>query len=162
MSYEQELRVHAYALMCNDNFSLKEALAMACKDQELKGRYFITPLALERPSGPSRGVSCPFQDTSMAPYNPPPKAQKNGRNGSKGGGGGAKGGKAGGKSGGKSSGKAGGKGKKNRGCARATPDGKGICFGFNAGSCNAPDCKFAHVCGVCFKAGVNMHNCSCN
>ena len=87
LSYEQELRVHAYSLMCNENFSLKDALTAACKDQELKGRYFITPLALERPSGPSRGVNRPLQDTAMAPYNPPPKAQKN-KNGGKGGGGG--------------------------------------------------------------------------
>ena len=95
----------------------------------------------------------------MAPYNPPPKAQKN-KNGGKGGGGGAKGGKNGGKSGGKGGGKKSkGKGKT---CARTTPSGQGVCFNFNNHSCNKPNCTFAHVCGVCFKENVSMQNCSCN
>ena len=101
-----------------------------------------------------------MQDTGMSPYNPPPKAQKNGGNGAKGGGGGAKGGKNGGKAGGKGGVKK-NKGK-GKGCARTTPDGKGVCYSFNSQGCNTPDCRFAHVCGVCFKAGVDMHSCSCN
>ena len=47
------------------------------------------------------------------------------------------------------------------GCKKVTADGKAICFRFNnpKEGCKKTNCKFAHVCGRCFKAGVPMHKC---
>ena len=54
-----------------------------------------------------------------------------------------------------------GKGKSTGGCARATPDGKNICFAFNdASGCNKTGCKFLHACGVCFAKGKTMQTCT--
>lgn len=45
-------------------------------------------------------------------------------------------------------------------CAPKTPEGKGICFAFNAKrGCKNKACRFVHVCGKCFKVNVPMHEC---
>ena len=47
------------------------------------------------------------------------------------------------------------------GCADTTPDGKKVCYPFNkrGAGCTRKGCPFAHVCGICFKAGVPMYQC---
>ena len=37
-------------------------------------------------------------------------------------------------------------------CARTSPDGKSICYGYNdpVNKCKNQNCSFAHVCGICF------------
>ena len=169
LSYEHELRVEAYSLMCNEHYTLKAAFASVVKDLDLKGRYLITPLALEKP--PPRGVSRPHDlsqsyapeayDSRAASSGPPNKKKKgNHKGGGKGGGKGKKGG--GGKGGGKKGGSRNGGMKGNNGCASKTPKGDSICYNFNSHrGCEDHECTFAHVCGKCFKHGVSMQDCKC-
>ena len=49
------------------------------------------------------------------------------------------------------------------GCVVQAPDGRHICFEFNTPGrfCNfGPACRFAHVCGRCFKKDVPMFSCN--
>ena len=65
-----------------------------------------------------------------------------------------------------------GKGSKGKGskgskggkvCAKTTPDGKlHVCFDYNDGTCSRRNCRFAHVCGICFKEGSPMWDCDHN
>ena len=52
----------------------------------------------------------------------------------------------------------------NSGCANRTPNDEPICFKFNNAQekCFNKSCKFAQVCGKCFKKGVPMYECSHN
>ena len=57
-----------------------------------------------------------------------------------------------------------GKGKSGKAsCAPKTPGpgSKPICYAFNnaAERCSKPNCRFEHVCGVCFKEGRPMFEC---
>ena len=67
-------------------------------------------------------------------------------------------------------GKGKGKGKKGKGkgkntpppgCAQRTDKNKLVCWDFNKPTgCPVPNCKFEHVCGVCFAPNKPMHECS--
>ena len=142
-----------------DGMTLEAALRKAWGDTTVKDRYFLTPLKLEM------ATRRPPSDRTHD--GPPPKRQKTNQfNSGAGKGGGNKGG-----NGGKGKGGKGGKNGKNKGqkqqpapagCARTTPGGKAICYGFNRqnAGCTRANCPFVHVCGVCFKEGVPMYSCS--
>ena len=145
LSYEHELRSHAYSLVCNEGRSLKEALNLAMRDSVIKDRFFVTPLALEsmKRTATHSGLSAEPQQTKW-PNNP-----QNG--GGKGKGDKSKKGKDKGK----------GKAQPPANCSAKTPGGKNVCFRFNTREgCRARVCRFEHVCGVCFKENTPMHNCN--
>ena len=60
-----------------------------------------------------------------------------------------------------------GKGKGKKGfqgegkCAAKTPQGDMICYAFNSRGkgCSLKDCRFKHVCGICFQPGHGIYNC---
>ncbi|CAE7884664.1 HCBT2, partial [Symbiodinium necroappetens] len=127
LSYEHAIRKHAYKLMATDGRSFGDALAKAYKEATVKERHFTTPLALHA-KRPNPSVPPP----PLNPYQRDPKKGK---------------GKL-------------GKGKDKQptkfgtlaGTSSRTPDGKPICYRFNAkGGCKKGDkCHFAHVCLHCF------------
>ncbi|OLQ03582.1 Anthranilate N-benzoyltransferase protein 2 [Symbiodinium microadriaticum] len=127
LSYEHAIRKHAYKLMATDGRSFGDALARAYKEATVKERHFTTPLALHA-KRPSPTVPPP----PLNPYQRDPKKGK---------------GKL-------------GKGKDKQptkfgtlaGTSNRTPDGKPICYRFNAkGGCKkGAKCHFAHVCLHCF------------
>jgi hypothetical protein len=51
---------------------------------------------------------------------------------------------------------------KAKGCSLSTPEGKPLCFAFNAGGCTANPCRFLHACGKCYKMGTPMSSCGCH
>ena len=123
LSYEHAIRKHAYKVMATAGYSFGAALTHAYKEPSVKERNFTTPLALhaKRP-----------QPWTANTEQPP---AKKGRKGAKGN----------------------GKGKDNKGAKKLkegsdrTPDGKPICFRYNAKGCkNGAKCHFAHVCMLCF------------
>ena len=149
LSYEHEIRSHAYNLVCNTGVSLKAALRTSWNDEIVKGRYFITPLALQ----PAKRQ----YESAPGPQQPWPKVQR--QEPSKGKGRSVKTQKYGDKGKGKGKSKSKGKGY----CKAETPDGKRICFGFNGAGCSdAKSCRHAHVCGVCLKSNVPMSKCDHN
>ena len=141
LAYDQAVRSKAIQLV-RKGAAFKDALKTAWEDAVVKERNFTTPLCLEsvqkRP-WPGAGSS-----DWTAP--PPPKFPK-------------------GK--GKGKGKDKGKGPKGSslhaaaGGVNKTPDGRNVCFRFNqeGGGCKTK-CRFAHVCGVCFKKDVPMFRCN--
>ena len=138
LSYEHEIRSHAYSMVCNEGMALESALRKAWQDEVIKGRYFVTPLAL--------------QPTKRPYFQPPPVPQAKFHRPEKA--------KGKGKGRGKTKGKA--KASAPANCAAMTPDGKRICYDFNGGGCSrgTKDCRFEHVCGICFKAGTPMGQCA--
>ena len=135
LSYEHEIRSHAYSLVCNEGMSLDVALKLAWEDEIIKGRYFVTPLMLQ----PVRRSYDQPSGGSQAKF---PRQEKN-------------------KGKGKGKNKVKGKGKSSpSNCAGLTPDGKKICLDFNGSGCNkGAECRFNHVCRVCFRKGTPMGQC---
>ncbi|CAE7384788.1 unnamed protein product [Symbiodinium microadriaticum] len=127
LAMSMAIRKHAYKLMATDGRSFGDALAKAYKEATVKERHFTTPLALHA-KRPNPSVPPP----PLNPYQRDPKKGK---------------GKL-------------GKGKDKQptkfgtlaGTSNRTPDGKPICYRFNAkGGCKKGDkCHFAHVCLRCF------------
>ena len=123
LSYEHAIRKHAYKVMATAGYSFGAALTHAYKEPSVKERNFTTPLALhaKRP-----------QPWTANTEQPP---TKKGRKGAKGNG----------------KGKDGKGAKKLKEGSDRTPDGKPICFRYNAKGCkNGAKCHFAHVCMLCF------------
>ena len=152
LSYEHEIRSHAYEEAIKGT-PLASALRMAWKDETIKGRYFATPLALQH----TKRLLDP------AARLPPPKFQRQGSAAAHAAQDWARP-DAGGAPRGKGRGKGKAKGKPRAGappnCASQTPEGKKICYDFNGSGCDRGDkCRFAHVCGVCFKKGKPMGSC---
>ena len=146
LSYEHEIRVTACKHVMKGQ-TLEHGLRTAWADPVVKERYFSTPLGLVMQG---RARKAEEQDLGGQPW----KFQKGpGKGNAKG----DKGGRP----------KGGGKGKGDKGghfdCAPSTPGpgGRKICFAFNKGTCTKKGhkCKFAHVCGICFKEGVPMFKC---
>ena len=137
LSYEHEVRAQAYSLVCNKGYPLDAALREAWKDTVVKDRYFVTPLALQ-PKRALEGDRFPNAPAKFQKYESKKKP--------------------------KIKGKGKGKGSKPPGnCASETPDGKKICFDFNAAGkkcARGEKCRFAHVCGICFRKGAPMGRCS--
>ena len=125
LSYEHAIRKHAYKVMATAGYSFGAALLHAYKEPSVKERNFTTPLALhaKRPQ--------PWLANSEQP---PLKKSYKGK--------GAKG------SGKHKDDKA---AKKLKEGSDRTPDGKPICFRYNAKGCKkGAKCHFAHVCMLCF------------
>ena len=135
-STEYKLRKEAFKQVVRGQASLKEALEAVVKDTELKESFFVTPLTLSSGEQPTK-----FQRTSgkgnpglgsnqHAGYNPKGKNSK-GKNNRKG------------------KGKSGFKG--DTALVSQTPDGRDICYAFNAQGC-AGKCGRVHCCRVkgCF------------
>ena len=123
LSYEHAIRKHAYKVMATAGYSFGAALLHAYKEPSVKERNFTTPLALhaKRPQPWNANVDLP--------------PTKKGRKGAKGN----------------------GKGKDDKGAKKLkegsdrTPDGKPICFLYNAKGCKkGAKCHFAHMCMLCF------------
>ena len=133
LQYEHEIRIHAYFLMDQKAMSLDIALRQAWTDETVRGRYFITPLALEH----RRAPPAPFFEGIPRPTKVSKKEKKM-----------------------MNMGKGKGKGKAPD-CAASTPDGANICFAFNSktSECRKKNCPFEHVCGKCFRKGTPMYKC---
>ena len=151
IQYEYAIRKRAYAWMNEEGVPFNEALKRACLDPLTKDRNFTTPLAISAATG-SKKVEIGYGTKRSATDLDKPKYEEN--SSSKGGGKGKGKGKNKGK---KLKGGGGGKGGGNltvpSGCARATPDGRAICYGYNdfGVRCRNPKCSFLHVCGICFQ-----------
>jgi hypothetical protein len=138
IAYEHAIRKRACQAVNNgETRTLGAALSDAWKDAVTKDRHFTTPLALMRPErqAPGPPKDTPWREDNRGAWKPNLKNEWK------------KKGKGAGK---KGSGEKGGKkgGGKNR-----TPDGQSICFRFNdkkAAKCNEADCRFLHVCNICF------------
>ena len=142
LSYELKLRTEAFKLVVDEGHRLCDALQSVTQDASLKETYFSTPLALHTASsgqpfkyrkGGSKGKGKLGQG-GQADVPPPPNApagwQRPGKKGK------------------------GSKGKHNGlPLVSATPDGRQICFAYNAQGCTNPSCPRVHVCRVqgCFK-----------
>ena len=138
LGYEQEVRRKAVRFL-QQGLDLEKAFPDAWNDGTVKNQYFLTPLQLSSFRRPAQDA---FDDA-------PRKKPRNEKGDSKGDG--------------KGKGKGKGKGRLPATCNRVTPDGRQICYGFNIGKnkCKAGSrCKFSHVCGVCYKEGVPMYDCS--
>jgi len=154
LHYEHEVRKQAMRLM-TEGVALKDALVQAWEDPVVRDRSFTAPLAMSRvrsapPPGEWSGEGGAFKKPRR--QNRPKTADKGeGKGGGKGQGGKGKKGK-------------GGKEGSSTGAARTTPSGKNVCFAFNnrAEKCTKKDCRFEHVCGVCFRKGVPMYECNHN
>jgi hypothetical protein len=147
LGYELACRQKAFELVREDGHTLKSALVAVTRDTELKELYFTTPIAIGSRSGATSSTS----GIPAIPNVPNPAGNRKKRKlelylakqaataAAKG----TKGGKGKGK----------GKGKEDKSnLASSTPDGRQICFAYNAGGC-AGSCGRVHVCRIkgCFK-----------
>ena len=154
LQYEFNLRKRAYREMCEDGTPFATALRNAWDDVLTRNRFFITPLAIASSSGAksiemTSHTSTPVHKRSAADLSGQTGQRTTGQQGGRGRGKGGKG------KGGKRF-KGGGKGLEvPKGCARTTPDGRFICYGYNDFNtrCRNPQCAFfsGHVCGICFQ-----------
>ena len=144
LEYEQEIRREMVRKM-QDGKEIAVALRESWNDPLVKDRHLIT--ALQKRSLKSKQQQQHWNDWDGE--KPLTKRQRREK--------------------GKGKGKDAKKGKNERvtsfkelsGCADTTPDGKKVCYPFNkrGPGCNRKGCPFAHVCGICFKAGVPMYKC---
>ena len=149
LRYEMAIRKKAYNIMYDTGTPFATALEEAWKDTLTKDRAFITPLAISAATGSKQVEIATNNLKRPADFDRPNDYEGGGR---------GRGGKKGrGKGKGKSKGRGGKGGSKGlqipSGCARATPDGHLICYGYNdpATRCRNPKCSFAHLCGICFQ-----------
>ena len=150
LQYEYNIRKKAYQDMTELGTSFAVSLKDAWHDVFVRNRYFITPLAISSSSG-SKAVEISSSQSSGAKRPANDGETGNDRGNRKAGRGRGKGKSKGGKRlkpGGKSL-------EVPKGCARTTPDGRFICYGYNDFSirCRNPQCQFiqGHVCGICFQ-----------
>ena len=138
LSYELKLRTEAFKLVVEDGQRLCDALQSVMQDASLKETYFSMPLALHAASiqqpfkyrkGGNKGKGKGGHADVPPPPGIPPGFQRPEKKGK-------------------------GKGKlKGLTLVSTTPDGRQICFAFNAQGCTNPSCPRVHVCRVqgCFK-----------
>ena len=142
LSYEQEMRAEALK-MVRKGKTLKEALRAVVVDPIVKERFFSTPLAQEAVHGTKRAAPPPQADDSMSRRRTT-KVKK---------------GKGSGK--GKNGPRAGGHAKAGKhGCPATSPDGRPLCFAFNAPKgCKVANCRFLHACGRCNSTRHGLTTC---
>ena len=131
LAFEYKLRAEAMRMVVEDGETIAGALEKVTKDPSLKETYFTTPLALhaaEQPSKYRKGGG------KLKGIPPPPTPFKGGGN--------------------KTNGKGRSKGKQfgSHKLVAMTPDGKQICFAYNAQGCKDKACTRVHCCRVagCF------------
>ena len=137
--YELQVRKKAWSLVQNTGCTFEAALRAAWKDPVVKERFLTTPVALSASSAPKQRNT--EGDNAGGGGKGTGRRTKVKKNQGKGKGGKGKGGGKGGKS-----------ASEKLGCAARTPDGSPICYGYNdfAVRCKSRDCRFQHVCGICF------------
>ena len=146
IQYEMAIRKRAYREMAERGIAFGAAMKESWLDPLTKERFFTTPLSIASATGGKRieissSSKRPLEEQQHQTTKKPKGQGKWQHKGGKG----VKGGK-------------GGKGGKGppleipKGCARTTPDGKFICYGYNdkAVRCRNPRCSFEHCCGICF------------
>lgn len=134
LSYEQEVRKHAYQLLRDgDETSLSDALVKACKSPELLNLHFLLPLT----TSADHMSSVPSDAPGPWAWYSRDKAGK----------GKGKGGKDGDKD-----------AVKKHTLKIKTDDGKRICFKFNNGKCKG-GCGYEHVCQRCLQPGHGKKAC---
>ena len=131
LAYELECRKNAFANVNENGTSLADSMTAAMQNSELKELCFTCPLAVSFASGTKRAKQTPGEWGS-AKWRKTGEAKEPSKTKGKGKGGKGKGGK-------------GAKGK-NTGLLFNSPDGKPICFAYNAGNCTDPSCTRLHVC----------------
>ena len=136
LAYEFACRKEAFLRVREEGHKLKDALEEVIKNSELKDLHFIAPMTLKAKRAPD--PQWPNQDRGV----------KRGKGKDRGSGKGGKGSNNRAAAGG---GKR-GKDPKKTALAWKTPDGRDICFGYNAGTCSG-ECSRLHVCRVkgCYK-----------
>ena len=129
LAFEHKLRSEAMRMVVDDGETIASAMEKVTKDPSLKETYFTTPLALHAAEQPSKYRKGGGKIKGGVP--PPPAAP-------------FKGGKGRGKT--KSQVHSGHK------LASMTPDGKQICYAYNAQGCKDKNCARVHCCRVqgCF------------
>lgn len=133
LDYEYKLRKEAFKLVVRGKYTLKEALETVVKDSELKESFFVTPLTLtthEPPAKFQRGLG-KGNHGNFSNQNQGKGKNSKGKHSKKG------------------KGKSGYKG--DTALVSQTPDGRDICYAFNAQGC-AGKCGRVHCCRVrgCF------------
>ena len=136
LDYEYKLRKEAFKQVVRGQASLREALEAVVKDSELKESYFVTPLTLSTHDQPSKyqrlqGKGNYGGGTNQHAGNAGKGKQGKGKNQRKG------------------KGKSGFKG--DTALVSQTPDGRDICYAYNAQGCSGK-CGRVHCCRVkgCF------------
>ena len=154
VQYEFAIRKRAYREMQERGISFPVALRESWLDPLTKERFFTTPLSIASSSGSKKvEISGKRMGEDQHQHQNNKKQKSGGKGQGKGGfnktgkGGSGRGGS------GKHSSQHNSKLEVPKGCARFTPDGKPICFGYNDRNvrCRNPRCTFEHVCGVCFQ-----------
>ena len=148
LDYEHEIRREMTVRMLA-GAPLEPSLRLAWSDPVVRDRFLISPL--QRRSISKRSAPPPGGERQNK-HQRKNEHKEEQRQGGKGNGGGK----------GKGKKRNDGAGKEGTRCARATPSGSPICFGFNNrdGCKRGAGCPFAHVCGVCFASGVPLFECS--
>ena len=143
LAFEHEIRRDMVERMLK-GVEMAAALRAAWVCPIVKDRYFVTPLQKRSFSG-KRSREQMEESFTFRGFR---ESKGKGKNNAKG------------KGKGKSKGKE--KGNNINGCERFTPGGNRICFAFNnqAEKCAKVSCSFSQVCGVCFKKGKPMWDCS--
>ncbi len=163
LQYEHEIRKRAMRWVRQQRYTVKEAIAAAIKDNELRTTYFVTQLACSRPKKRERSPNPEPRRTPNQPRD----------NQGKGKGGQSKGGKSKGKGGkqdwGASSSSnaeaqsadasAVNQAKKKEKLLSAAPNGRYICIKFNKNTCRLTDCRYEHVCLRCGEYGHRITQC---
>ena len=135
LGFEQKLRTEAFKSVVEDGTKLVDALDAVQQDPSLKETYFTTPLALQAVAQPTKYFKGQGKAGKEHPAIPsPPQPNYTWSRPDKG--------------------RAKGKGKTFNGLQllSTTPDGRQICFAYNAQGCNNPKCPRLHICRVagCF------------
>ena len=130
LTYEHRLRREAFKLVQSGENTLSEALALVVKNADLKESYFTTPIALS--SSASSGHALKWQRTGDYEW----KGKGKDKDG--------KGKKGKGK---KGKGKGESKDQYGQTLVSSTPDGRELCYAFNAQGCSGK-CGRVHACRV--------------
>ena len=134
LSYEQEVRKHAYHLLRDgDESSLSDALAKACKSPELLNLHFLLPLTTSADHMSSVHSDAPGPWAWYSPHKTGKGKGKGGKDGDK-------------------------DAVKKHTLKIKTDDGKRICFKFNNGKCKG-GCGYEHVCQRCLQPGHGKKTC---
>ena len=152
LNFEYELRKEAVKRAVQGNKPLKDTILEVTRDAQLKEQFFTSPIALQQVAPPPRPDPSWGQrrfrqwesDWPESPHKWQRSGKGRGNNKGKGGKGG-KGGRDDHKAEGKGAG--GAKGKSDHALWSHTPDGRQICFPFNAQGCDG-SCGRVHVCRV--------------
>ncbi len=155
--YDQELRNHAFKLVNEEGATIKDAMAKARHDNELRTKYLVTPLALNHLEGAPSGsggnrtradVDWNDNSTGTEGGRASKRARKKQEKAS-----GGKGAKGGDKSKGKGKGKKGERSRLQqlRTAGRLKFGAEGSCWEFNkpSGCAKGDACPFAHTCANC-------------